>query len=150
MSEMEQLKKNADDALRKQRYDALNLYIGELSVTIDAALLKSRKASLIHMATCVGWIATIFTGVSWLHAVGWFAFLVTLLYSTYCDREFSKAIAEFDGMHNTLKLLGLITCECDKHGKKRKRKRVLNEMRDVVKGWAIKKKEAQDKVFAPA
>lgn len=150
MSEMENLKKAADEALRQQRFDALNAYIDELGVKIEAARLVARKASFIHIATCVGWVATAFTGIAWLHAVGWFAFLVTMLYSHLCDKAFTNAISEFEGMHNTLERLGLIECKCGGKGRKRKRRKVLSEFREMVKGWAITKEKARKEAYAPA
>lgn len=149
MSEMEQLKKNAEEALRLQRHRELAKYIDELGEKTEVAHLKAGKAILIHLVACVGWIASSFVPGEWASLVGWVAFLVSFIYMSWCQRDFAAALGEYRGMHNTLKILGMIDCTCGGHGKKKKRRRTMNEYADVVKGWFADKKAAQDKVYSP-
>lgn len=150
MSEQEQLKKNAEEAYRKQRALELNKYLDALSARVSKELATAKRASMIQAGICVAWILTNFLHNEIVFAVGWLVFLSGLMYSHWCDRTLKGTFGEFHGALKTLYLLGLLDEDPDGMRGKRKKKRAWSDGMAMVKRWATEKKAAQDKVYSPA
>lgn len=148
MTEKEQLEQGMLESKFRQQVKALGEYLDELTDAIDLAQKKYRVSSVIYLIVALVWIGS---GVVFDDSVHeWFtlAYIAALIYDHFRFTKLMKAHSEFRGCIKTLEILGMIP-PSKPDGEKKKRK-ILSEFRDMVKGWAIKKKEAQDKVFAPA
>jgi hypothetical protein len=148
MTEQEELKKGVLESKFRQQVEALGEYLDELTDAINLAQNKYRISSVIYLIVAVIWIVSGVVFDDSAHAWFTLAFIAVLIYDNFRFVELMKARSEFRGCIKTLEILGMIP-PSKPDGEKKKRK-ILSEFRDMVKGWAIKKKEAQDKVFAPA
>jgi hypothetical protein len=149
MTEMEQLKQNADDALKQQRITALNDYLDVLSKRIDECLKKDRDSWYVFLLCWLMWMAMSFVPVlKPLEPIGLLFYFGGWAYTGWHGRNLSRAFGEFRGAIKVLEILGFI--QPHDHDGDRKRRRVWSEGADIVKGWFTSKKKAQDAAYAPA
>lgn len=148
MTESEQLKQNAEKEWLKQRNQELTAYMDGLHDKIRVAIKNMQNAIIVLIVAWMAMMIAGFSGVGWLHAVCFIAYLVAVGYMIWRDRQGAQAVAEFKGALNVLRILGLIDYDLDSLGSRHRRK-VLSELVDMVKRWTTKKKEAQEKVYAP-
>ncbi len=146
MSEMDDLKLEAEASRVRAQYEAINTYMDTLTTAINAAENKYRISKVIYTIMCLVWMGTIFlpNEVTYLGLLG---FMFALMYDGYCFTKLMCAYREFRGAIEILRILGFIPPRPPEGEKKRK---LWSEFTDMVKGWATNKKAAQDKVFAPA
>jgi hypothetical protein len=147
MSEMEQLKEETEKQFLIQRYTELNNYIDTLSADIDLCMKRNNDANLVYGVAWISWVAVGFFAkeFDYLFAM---IFMMALIYSGYRHSKLARAFGKFFGAIKVLEIMGFMD-KTDTRGKKKKRK-ILNEFADTVKGWFAQKKEAQDQVYAPA
>lgn len=147
MSETDDLKKGAEDSKIRQTYQAINDYMDSLMEKITEAKKKRKVSSVIYHIAWLVWMVTLFFSDTVTY-YGLLLFTFALMYDSFRFTKETNAYSEFLGAIKILEILGYIPPR-PPNGEKKKRK-IFSEFRDMVKGWAIKKKEAQDKVFAPA
>lgn len=110
MTEMEQLKKNADEQYVKERYDEVVEYIRKLSKEVDDLGVKSKKINAIELGLIAAQlIATVFApdfvwAVFW---VGWFFTMLHRVYNIDMPRRFK--LGKMLGAIETLEILGIVT-----------------------------------------
>lgn len=144
MSEMQELEKEARRQYTEQRLHEVAAYVSSLCDEIQEKITMNRRADLIYLAGWLVWLASDFVKLSY---IGVFAFIIGLIYSAYTERKLSRAFGEFYGAIKILEILGL--AEVDDINRAKRKRGVMQEMVSMVKGWATKKKEAQEKVYAP-
>lgn len=153
MSEIEDLKKNTEDSLRRQRTDALIVHLTALGDAFEIALKKEKIGILYRLGGWAIWIGTSFLD-SFLHSgdmfwtLGTIVYMISWMISMSYERNRALASARYMATIKVLEILGIIDPR-EPPGVKNKKKRI-QALVDMVKGWAIKKQKAQDAVYAPA
>lgn len=144
---MEQLKKETEKQYTIQRFKALNELIDRLSADIDECIKRTHDAWIVYFVAWFSWMIVGFfdKGANYLFLM---IFMFALIYSGYRHSKLSRAFGKFFGVMEALEAMGFLDKD-DHRGKKKKRK-VLEEFTQMVTGWFKQKKEAQDKVYAPA
>lgn len=156
MSEMEELKRNAEISKAKQHIDAMNAYIQQISAELDHAWRKEHQSWTVYIIAWLVWVLSNFVNhiPLWgpiIDMLGFFIFLGGWLYTFYWGRELALVGGKYKGMMKTLFLLGYIDWDPEDPGHRARLKEgVWAKGAALVKSWATKKKAAQDKVFAPA
>lgn len=150
MSEMEQLKKNADEARISQRTRELGEYMESIHTLIDKQIGQVRQAVLIFAGVLVAtMILEFIINDIRLVLIDFMLCMAAWVFALYRERALQKSVGELKGALKVMKILGLIDFDWDDIGSKR-RKRSSIEMVNLVKKWLNDKKVAQDKVYAPA
>lgn len=147
MSEMEQMKKNADDAYRLQRFQEVSEYIDKLLAEAKHCLFWSLRAATVYLVCWLAWVVLGLVSPVLGHSVGVLLFFGGLVFQHYWDRRAARAMGELDGAFKTLELLGLMPPDGTRRPRKRK---PLQEMVDKVRSWAVEKQKAKEKAYAPA
>ncbi len=148
MTETEQLKKNADDALVKQRYREVSAYLDVLLKRMEHCVKWSMISSLAYMGA---WVAWVILDLAFPWGKGWWfiIWVAGLIWQQIWDVRLASVRGKLDGAFKVLELLGLVPPASEGDSRKKK-KRFWEEARQIVKEWASKKKAAQDKAYAPA
>jgi hypothetical protein len=146
MSEMEQLKQEADKQKIIQRYKELDAYIDKLSDDIDRCMKRQHDAWIVYFVAWFSWMIVGFfdKGQNYNFLM---IFMFALIYTSYRQAKLSRAFGRFFGAMEVLEIMGFID-KIDRGGKKKRK--IVNEFSEMVTGWFKQKKEAQDKVYAPA
>lgn len=149
MSETEELKKNTENSYRVQVYKELNAYLDSLSAEIDEALKRDREGLWVYTGCWLVWIASsVLDAYGLFYHLGLVGFFFGWGYSNYRSRVLSRALGKWRGAMDVLEILGIVSKRPPTVN--RKKRKSISEFFDTVKNWAIKKKQAQDKVYAPA
>lgn len=146
MSEMQDLKKEAERVKTQEQFDALSAYVDTLSATITYTSKRHRDSSLIYIATWIVWCLSSFLDND-VHYIFTMAFIFALIYDQFRFSRMMRAYGEFNGCIETLRLLGMIP---PAKGDTERKKRTWAEGLDIVKGWFVQKKKAQDTAYVPA
>lgn len=153
MSEIEDLKKSTDAALREQRLKELLAHLTKLGEDVDKALKQDRWGSLAWIIGWGIWVGTSF--IDWyfktddlFYKIGVIIYMAGWMISMQFDRNSTRAIAKYMATLKVLEILGIIDPRPE-GGVKNKKKR-LQAMIDMVKNWASSKKKAQEEVYQPA
>lgn len=148
MSEEEELKANAARAKSVQTVKEVSTYLDNLSATIDLASRRHRDSSIIYGVAWIAWVAGgFFTDMDGRYLLV-MIFMFAMIYDQYRFQQLRRAYGEFFGAIKILQILGMIPP--DREDGETKKREYVSEFFDMVKGWATKKKEAQEKVFQPA
>lgn len=157
MSEMEQLKENAEKAKVIQTLDAVSKYIHEISESCDHRLRWSLRCDILEGIAFFGYW-TILTTALFMDAPDDvrricmdFAFLVVLVAmfrSWKATRLWREKEGEWTGATKMLQLFGMLPPDKEK-GIKNKKK-LWSEGIEMVKRWAEEKAAQLKKGFAPA
>lgn len=157
MTEMEELKQNAEQAKVKQTLDGISAYMDQLVEECDIALKKSLRADSLLMLTFAGYFAVLTIAVfadldpmiRRLHTELMFMVeLVALFRQFYFTKVWREKEGEWTGFCNTLRILGMLPPRGEK-GIKNKKK-LWSEGIAMVKRWAEEKAAELKKGFAPA
>lgn len=147
MSETEDLKKATAESKFRQQMDSVSAYLDTLTLKIKETEKQHRISSLIYLGVWIAWVASSFAPDN-IHYIFTMAFIFALIYDQTRFTRMMRAYSEFRGCIETLRLLGYLPPAAP-DGEKKKRK-LVSEFREMVKGWAIKKQKARDAVYAPA
>ena len=154
---MENLKKAADASKVAQTFDGISKYIDRLSDECDERIKKSLRADTLMLFTFVGYFAVMLVAlfgdldpvIRRLHTELIFLVeLIAVFRAWHFTKEWRAKEGEWDGAINVLRLLGMLP-EAKDRGVKNK-KPLFSEGVEMVKRWFTQKKEAQEKVYAPA
>lgn len=146
MSEMEDLKKSAEHQKAVQTMQGVSDYLDRLTAAIDTARRAHSFSTALWFVAWLGWVASGFSGIE-IEYIFLMVYLFALIYDQYRFREMTNAFREFRGAIEILKLLGYVNLP--DRGDRQKRK-IFEEGVSMVKRWFTQKKEAQEKVYAPA
>lgn len=148
MTEEEELKANAAKAKSMQTVKEVGVYLDRLSSKIIESDKRKKHSMIIYGIAWLAWVASgFFTDTAGEY---WFLmmFVFALIYDQFRFAQCRRAYGEFIGAIAILQLLGMIPP--DKPDGEKKKREIVSEFFGMVKGWATKKKEVQEKVFAPA
>lgn len=147
MSEQEDLEKGVIESKARQVIESVSTYLDTLTAKIAETEQRHKWSSRLYMAAWLAWVIAAFLPDQ-IHYLFTMVFMMALIYDQFWFCRMMRAYGEFRGCVETLRLLGYIPPR--EAGGEKKKRRIVSEFVDVVKGWAITKKKAQDKVFAPA
>lgn len=157
MSEMEQLKKNAEEQLANQKLNEISKYLEHLLATGDKTYYWRIRAGRLVDIVFFSYIGLLWLEV-WLETPelirdianhSWFVILViTIARDFLLNAKHIHAVGEWQGAVKTLEILGILDHRT-KRGNPRK-KRVWEEGVNMVKSWFEKKKKVQEEVYVPA
>ncbi len=135
------------DADWHRRVDEVGAYLDGLIVEIEKREKRENDARQIYLVAWIAWTTCGFIAHEWIQLFEIF-FFFALVYSFMRSALKISAVSEFCGAVKILELLGLIPpADRDRY---RKEIRKWNVGIDMVKRWVMSKKEAQEKVYAPA
>lgn len=149
MTETEQLQENARKSLVESRYKELNEYMDSLHIRMEAHFKEMKQTLYLMVATWIVWMAVGFLDNLPLHLAAFSLYFASFLFMQWRERKMQKTAGELRGALKVMRILGMIDFDWDSIGSKKKRK-ILSEYADMVKGWFTEKKKAQDKVYSPA
>ncbi len=147
MTESEELKNNALLEEAKTKVAALGSYLDELTAKILVAEKAHKRSSRIYIVIWLIWVGLGFFSAGLSHLFTAF-FIIALIYDQYCFSRMIGTLAEFQGAIKVLEILGYIPPRGD--GERSSKKHLWEVGVEMVNKWKAKKKELQDKVFAPA
>lgn len=134
MTEMEQLKNEADKQKSIQRFDAINEYINSLTERMNAEFAESKKALQIELVSLL--VMLIVVAVGFFVKSPWMLFLFfaslmanwqTVLHVKSKFAKLEKTFGEFDGAFTILELLGFLNDSWRDHQKKVVKQSVMEQ-----------------------
>lgn len=157
MSEMDDLKKGAEESKAVQQMQSISAYLDELSAECWKRLKWSLRCDTLEMFAMLGYVVILTTGVfmdtpevflrgalNWAFTV----FIFSAIRSWSANKLWQKKEGEWDGAIKILQLMGMIPPDQERGAKKRRR--TVSEFFGMVKAWAMQKKAAQEEIYAPA
>lgn len=147
MSEMDDLKMEAEASKVRAQFSQINEYLDGVILKINETEKRHKISSLIYLVVWLSWVASSFLPDN-IHYVFTMAFIFALIHDQFCFTKMMRAYAQFRGAVDILRILGYVPPR-EEEGVKKKRK-ILSEFREMVKGWAIKKQKARDSLYQPA
>jgi hypothetical protein len=147
MSEREDLEHSALLEKTRQTVERVSTYLDELTANIEEAKRKQEWSRRIYFAAWVVWILLPIWYPN-LYSIFTILFFFALIYDSVVFSQVVGAYKEFFGAIKMLELLGYF--EPRDRGNTQRKKRFWEKGIEIVRGWATKKKELQDKAFSPA
>lgn len=145
---MDNFRREADKSKSLQQMKDITEYLNRVADHIEECRKGYDGSMLIFTVAWIAWVASDYVEHGAFTNIFLIIYLLAVLYNNLRYTWLCSAKAEFSGAIKILEILGMIPPRPPR-GEKKKR-RMWSEMVDVVKGWATRKKEAQEKVYAPA
>lgn len=157
MSEMQQLKENADRALVQQKLNAIAEYMLDLSKSCLHRLEWSIRCDKLEAFAFLGYFVILLTSV-WLDTsrefhrtvmdLAFFVVMIAIIRSWNANKLWREKEGEYTGATNILRMLGMLP-DVPPPGERKKRK-VISEFFGTMKAWATEKAAQMKKGYAPA
>lgn len=157
MSEMEQLKENAEKSKLVQTLGDVSKYLDSLMEECSTRLKASFRADGLVLFTFFGYFAVLIVALfgnldpvirRLATELTFMVELVAIFRSWHFTKRWREKEGEWNGAVNVLRILGMVPPEQER-GIKNKKK-IFSEGIELVKRWFTQKKEAQEKMYAPA
>ncbi len=146
MSEQEELQKGRNESKTRSIIEGVSKYLDTLSAEIDECFTREWSAWIIYFVAWFGWAMSSFLDFPPGHSVMQMIFIISIFYEAYRRAITARKVGEFVGALKMLELLGMIP---PTGGNRRRQRKIWSEGVDIVKGWFTRKKEVQEKVYAP-
>lgn len=147
MTESEEMQKKTQEIHAVEKFEEISAYIERLFVKMEAYMKRSTSSDIIYLLAWLLWVvgAALQPDFEILFRMGW---LFALIYQFYCTMRLNGVFRELDGAFKILELLGFIQPRDGNRGKKKLR--VWERGKELVREWTTRKQEMQKEAYAGA
>ncbi len=146
MSEMEDLKKSAEESKAIQTVQAISRYLDRLTARIAFCEKRHWDSTIVYTVAWLAWVIVGFFDMSMNYGFA-IIFMFSMVYDQFRFTQLRVAHGEFYGAVEILRLLGYVNFP---DPRERKEEPFWSEGIEMVKGWFKQKKEAQEAAYVPA